>query len=310
LNTRNSIEGHKHRSNSFDFVRFVAALGVLISHHFPLAGYSEPRFLGISIGFICVEIFFLMSGYLICKSIINNPSFSRFVAARVLRILPNLVFALTFTSLVTMVVFQNYSHWFGHLRYIAQNIIMLVRGGPYYEIAGVFESLPEHAINGSIWSLPSEVWCYFILYFVLVALPGRRAPLLIVLSGLCALAWLKGSFALFGIEFGIGKFGMLGLAFFVGATCASLSWKLPVLSSPKMAWFSKGGDASYGMYIFAWPVQQFCVMWVRDFWTSMALAAAITIAIGYFTWHSFEKRALGQVDRLANYFSGLYLAKT
>jgi len=28
--------------------------------------------------------------------------------------------------------------------------------------------------------------------------------------------------------------------------------------SRTMAWFSRGGDASYGTYIFAWPVQQFC----------------------------------------------------
>ena len=31
-------------------------------------------------------------------------------------------------------------------------------------------------------------------------------------------------------------------------------------SSSTMAWFGRGGDASYGMYVFAWPVQQFVLL--------------------------------------------------
>jgi peptidoglycan/LPS O-acetylase OafA/YrhL len=59
-----------------------------------------------------------------------------------------------------------------------------------------------------------------------------------------------------------------------------------------MAWFAKGGDASYGIYIFAWPLQQFSLLLIDSFWLSMLAAFAATTALGYATWHLFEKRAM------------------
>ena len=42
-------------NNSFDFVRFLAASAVLVSHHFPLSGKSEPVVPGFNntLGVIC-----------------------------------------------------------------------------------------------------------------------------------------------------------------------------------------------------------------------------------------------------------------
>ena len=59
-------------------------------------------------------------------------------------------------------------------------------------------------------------------------------------------------------------------------------------SSKAMAWFSKGGDASYGMYVLAWPVQQFSMLLIEPFWLSMLAAFLVTTALGYGTWHGFE----------------------
>jgi peptidoglycan/LPS O-acetylase OafA/YrhL len=70
-------------------------------------------------------------------------------------------------------------------------------------------------------------------------------------------------------------------------------------SSPAMAWFSKGGDASYGMYVLAWPVQQFSMLLIEPFWLSMLAAFVMTTALGYATWHGFEKRAMSYANRFA-----------
>jgi peptidoglycan/LPS O-acetylase OafA/YrhL len=70
-------------------------------------------------------------------------------------------------------------------------------------------------------------------------------------------------------------------------------------SSTAMAWFSKGGDASYGMYVLAWPVQQFSMLLIEPFWLSMLAAFAMTTALGYGTWHGFEKRAMSYANRFA-----------
>jgi len=69
--------------------------------------------------------------------------------------------------------------------------------------------------------------------------------------------------------------------------------------SRTMPWFSRGGDASYGMYIFAWPVQQFRQLLITEFWSSLFVAFALTTALGYATWYLFERRALSYRARLA-----------
>ncbi len=288
------------RANSFDFTRVVAASAVIFSHHFPIAGLNEPRWMGMTFGGAAVDVFFLMSGYLIAKSILANPDLPRFVAARILRILPNLIFVLALTSLITLVTFRNYEHWIGHVRYVLQNIVMLVRGGPYYQIPGVFEGQPETALNGSIWSLPYEVWCYFILYFTLLFSPARLAAVTLsaYVVGAAAL-WQLVDFRLLGTGINLGILGSLGIPFFVGAALAAYGLAIPILRSPRFAWFGKGGDPSYGMYIFAWPVQQYCTMLIPNFWPSMAAAFLIITGLGYCTWHGFEKRALTKVDVLA-----------
>ncbi len=74
-------------------------------------------------------------------------------------------------------------------------------------------------------------------------------------------------------------------------------------SSRLMTWFSRGGDASYGMYVFAWPVQQFSLLLIGSFWPSMIVAFLVTVALGYTTWHAFEKRATTYPDRIAKRYA-------
>ncbi|EQD55913.1 Acyltransferase 3, partial [mine drainage metagenome] len=61
------IEG---RNNNFNLIRMIAAYAVLVTHSFALAigtGNAEPlqATLGMTIGSIAVDIFFLTSGFLI-----------------------------------------------------------------------------------------------------------------------------------------------------------------------------------------------------------------------------------------------------
>jgi peptidoglycan/LPS O-acetylase OafA/YrhL len=290
------------RNNSFDFTRFVAASGVIFSHQFPIAGFEEPRAWGISVGTASVTLFFLMSGFLICKSVQANQNFYRFVAARLLRIVPNLTFVLVATSIVTLLTYANYENWFLHLRYVAQNLLMLLRGGIYYEISGVFENRPFHALNGSLWTLPYEVWCYFILFAILKISKNFDRQLILVALALCVLIALYADVKILATAINLQNLGRLGFWFFLGAAFAAFSFNLPFLSSSRFSWFSKWGDPSYGMYIMAWPIQQFTTIVVHDFWIGMLLAWVVTTALGYATWHLFERKALLQIGPLSAFF--------
>ena len=71
-------------SNSYDFVRFCAASAVLFSHQFSLSLRPEPAvpLYGEDFGKLAVEVFFCLSGFLICQSLQKNPDWAEFLSAR------------------------------------------------------------------------------------------------------------------------------------------------------------------------------------------------------------------------------------
>ena len=326
--------------NSYDFIRFCAACCVLFSHHFDLAGLPEPQVPGFGedFGELGVEIFFCLSGFLICLSLQRSDNWAQFLAARILRVFPNLLFVLVVTSTVTLVWYGNYANLSAHLRYIADNLVMFA-GGVTFTIPGVFTDTVRSSVNEPLWTLPYELWCYALLFLIFAAGRARTILVVILATLLVGLAW---TFTFKGDEPHIGPFNLFDFfrlcSYFLSGTAIAVFWPhlekhalavgaagllaalaarnlLPLDTlivslglaaaiigfgnSKAMAWFSKGGDASYGMYVFAWPVQQFCHLLIGSFWLSMLVAFLVTTAIGYGTWHGFEKRALSYRKELA-----------
>jgi peptidoglycan/LPS O-acetylase OafA/YrhL len=57
--------------------------------------------------------------------------------------------------------------------------------------------------------------------------------------------------------------------------------------------FGKYGDPSYGIYIYAFPIQQILVFYFKlDLVEFIILSTFLSIIIGYLSWHLVEKRAL------------------
>jgi peptidoglycan/LPS O-acetylase OafA/YrhL len=331
--------------NSYDFIRFFAACCVLFSHHFDLAGLPEPKVpaLGEDFGELGVEIFFCLSGFLICLSLQRSRNWAHFLAARLLRIFPNLFFVLVVTSAVTLLWYGNGAHLSAHIRYVADNLVMFV-GGVTFTIPGVFTDTVRPAVNEPLWTLPYELWCYALIFLMFTVRRARTIPVVVSATLLVGIAWSVTS------QLGEPKVGPFNLfdffrlcSYFLSGTLIALFWPhlekhalavgaaglfaafaarnlLPLDTltvslglaaavigfghSKAMAWFSKGGDASYGMYVFAWPVQQFCHLLIGSFWLSMLAAFLITTAIGYGTWHGFERRALSYRKALAARLQG------
>lgn len=90
--------------NNFDFIRFVAASFVLISHSYPLLGRSdEPfkAFVGYETGGeIAVAIFFVISGYLVTGSFLRSRSIGDYIRKRSLRLLPALFIVVVLSAFV------------------------------------------------------------------------------------------------------------------------------------------------------------------------------------------------------------------
>src|SRR5579884_2478670 len=90
------------RQNNFDYIRFTAAVMVIFAHSYSLLKQTDPlgRLTGfIDCGALAVDIFFVISGYLITKSLMRRPLIE-YVQARVLRLLPGWAVAVFFCAFI------------------------------------------------------------------------------------------------------------------------------------------------------------------------------------------------------------------
>lgn len=81
------------RVNNLNFIRFVAALMVIVSHCYAVvlggdAGSYLLKFTGdrLSPGGVSVGVFFLFGGFLIARSCEHHPEAKKFFSARILRL--------------------------------------------------------------------------------------------------------------------------------------------------------------------------------------------------------------------------------
>lgn len=167
------------RDNNFNLIRMVAALAVLVTHCFALArgsGDAEPlrETLGMTMGLIAVDIFFIASGFLVTASLLSRESVVDFFWARALRIFPALLVMLLLTVFGLGLFFSSLppSSYLANSKtyvYLAKSATMFRGAGEY--LPGVFDSNPfRGAVNGSLWTLPHEMRMYVILAIVWAAL--------------------------------------------------------------------------------------------------------------------------------------------
>jgi peptidoglycan/LPS O-acetylase OafA/YrhL len=153
-----------HRKNNFDFLRFFAAFLVIFGHCQALLGLQTTFVAGSNVASVGVYIFLAISGYLVTESWLRQPSLPRFMLKRSLRIFPGLAAAVLLTTfalgpVMTSLPVADYLQHPVTMAYL-KNIGLYIG----YSLPGVFESNPfKYAVNGSLWSLPVEFFCYLLI---------------------------------------------------------------------------------------------------------------------------------------------------
>jgi peptidoglycan/LPS O-acetylase OafA/YrhL len=272
------------RDNNFDVLRLFAAALVLLSHSFALTGRHEPL-APHTLGMVGVEIFFVASGFLVTRSWVGEPSFRAFVGKRIRRIFPGLIVAVLATGLVFGTIYSTSSSrrylaspdpW----TYIASNVLLF----PHYLISTVYTTNPSAAVNGSLWTLPIEFRAYLLLGLLGAGALVRRWAILPIAACLLAYSIVAGvgsSGRLIAMFAAGSTFYLLRdrvilradiavglLAIWVAAFTTPLSVAAGMLALPylvamfayrtprRLRRLAAKGDVSYGIYIYAFPVQQ------------------------------------------------------
>jgi peptidoglycan/LPS O-acetylase OafA/YrhL len=318
-------------SNNFGALRLLFAVLVILSHSPELVDGDRSReiltriFGTLSFGELGVDGFFLISGYLITKSFRDSRSVGRYLLKRVLRIYPGYVVA------YLLCVFALGPFVGGQIAELSgvqvlKEIVTLREPG----MQGVFPGTPYPVLNGSMWTITYEFRCYLLVLAAgLVGLLSRPWILASLAVGALALSamnpiileWFPanrlnikfvGVFAWGALYYLyrdrirydwrlaiFAAFGLFALMFASRLAEAALAilggyilfWFAFNVRSPKLAAISQKVDISYGVYLYAWPVQKLLIWWDPRIspWLVFIEATAIASILAFGSWWLVEK---------------------
>ena len=198
-----------------------------------------------------------------------------------------------------------------------------------YRLPGVFQTHADTGVNGSLWTLSIEFTCY--LYVAILSLTRQLSKITIAILLTAAIIspiihfepnsrFLNNNTIDFFRYFAIGmlfylakdniKYNTSYLAMAIISLIASCIYgkyfnELFILSGAYIVFYialhpqlnlrklTKHGDFSYGLYIFAFPVQQSIIHFLgKDLVTNLALTLIITIPLAVMSWNLVEKPCL------------------
>ncbi|WP_318388936.1 acyltransferase [Enterobacter sp.] len=297
-----------------------------------IAGFESP-------GGIAVILFFAISGFLISQSGLRSGDFASFMAKRCRRIFPALIPCSIFVFVIIGSAFHSNdltSYLSGDVFYkILQTVTLQNANSRDLTDGFIYPS----GMLGSLWSLPVEFACYLVIGLVVSVTNSPRLYPAIFASFLVAACYvIKTGYSDFFFNVPVDLFVTRGMCFFLGASMSmsikhwnktSIKIFSVVMVSIYLATATSGVDHkisgyilftiiaifigvtfndalikgrfdySYGIYIYAFPVQQLCINTLNvGFYTSMILSTVITITLASLSWHFVEKRFLFRSKRV------------
>lgn len=319
------------RNNNFGFLRLLLATLVIVSHSPQILDGNRSReiltraFGTMSLGDFAVDGFFIISGYLVTKSFVQDPSVFSYLGKRALRIYPG--FLASFWICVLLIApFVCTEKVFSTKLLTDQLITSMLLLPP--NSAGVFPGLPHQLLNSPMWTIILEFGCYIAVIFGgFLNLYSRRLRTLSVAVVFMLIVWNAymahyGSPIRFAAIFGAGivyyiyrdkvRFTHRGaiisalmlvfllfskhcaeasVAIFGGYLIFWIAFKLPVFRLSKLA---NKTDLSYGVYLYAWPIASIIAWNFRGInpWLLSALTFTLAVIVAYFSWTFVEKPCL------------------
>jgi peptidoglycan/LPS O-acetylase OafA/YrhL len=344
------------RSSGFDYLRLGLAVSVLAWHSFRISDWMTDYhgWWGPFVRLI-LPMFFALSGFLVAGSLLRVKSIHHFLILRTMRIMPALAIQLLFSAviiggLLTTLPLADYLRDPLFLRYFL-NIFGLVQ----WVLPGVFQSNPVTTVNASLWTIPYEIMAYLLIVALWIVGAIRRPRLLIPLILMGQFVAPVAELVTNRVPKGYGPLSgyVLVVAFTFGTALyicrewvpmrtswaiASLVLALALLSTmtggyfagPPAAYFTvwlglrnprriaaiASADISYGVYLYAYPIQQSVVAlfpaW-RLWWFIIPVSLFFTVLMAMLSWRYVEKPALGHrkslmawSDRVADRITGAF----
>ncbi len=183
-----------HKSNNIGLLRLCFACLVIVGHAPEMVDGNRGRepltalFHTLSLGELSVDAFFLLSGYLITKSMVRTGRLVPFIERRVLRIYP--AFATAYLLSVFVLGPLVGAEIWADLPKTAVKLILLREPAEY---SGQFPGLHTYnSLNSSLWTISHEFHCYLVVALLgVIGMLQRRWAILaltVLLVGAAVLA--------------------------------------------------------------------------------------------------------------------------
>jgi len=147
------------RYSLLDFYRFIAAIMVVV-YHYTFNGIVNGKIQSLSYsdseitkyGYLGVELFFIISGFVIYNSVSNSTP-SKFITSRLTRLFPAYWFCLLLTTLIIVFFGSDYNFSVTATQVVI-NLTMI------QQLIGI-----SH-VDGVYWTLTYELLFYFLVFFI------------------------------------------------------------------------------------------------------------------------------------------------
>jgi peptidoglycan/LPS O-acetylase OafA/YrhL len=325
------------RPSGFDYMRIALSVAVLVWHSYRVVDASHGWYgwWRAPVGLI-LPMFFALSGFLVAGSLLRVRSIHEFITLRAIRILPALVVEVALSALVIGLVFTTLPVREYLADPVFHRYFLNILGIIHYQLPGVFQTNPLTPVNISLWTIPFELKCYLLIigFWVLGAIRNPRLLLPMIIAAQLIAPFLgsagsipvkangavSGYILVLTFAFGVALYihrhrvplradwAMAALAlslvlllngrsaFFCPLPAAYVTVWLG-LRTPRRSAFIDSGDYSYGIYLYAFPIQQALVALLpawRTPWVNAPLALAGATVMAMLSWHLVEKPVLGR----------------
>lgn len=325
------------RPAGFDYLRLILSVGVIATHSSLIAyGYDQTTTWTSSVvgwvSSLIVPMFFSLSGFLVAGSLERTDSLFKFLGLRVFRIMPALSVEVLVSALLLGPIFTSLSLSDYFRDPLFHHYFLNVVGHIQYLLPHVFDKNPLPLVNGQLWTVPYELACYILLWFLAIFGIYRNKHWLLIFivafylfqvgntifrpnlnyrgaGGVTTVMMFSAGLLLYRYRERIVWSGWLALLCaavslasilipngirFSALPAAYFTVYLGLLNPPRQR-ILLSGDYSYGLYLYGFPIQQAVVAALpnlREWYWNILISLPIAAAIAVFSWWTIERPIL------------------